>query len=61
MNINSLILSPNFQIYVTHGYDTQMRYVYLYKLQNVCSGAQQELLIAVKKKQKRVPMYLYAR
>ena len=53
MNITSLILYPNFQIYVTHGYDTQMRYVDLYKLQNVCSGVQQEFFIEEKKKQKK--------
>ena len=39
MKIISLILSPDFQIYVTQGYGTQLYYVDGYKLQWICSGA----------------------
>ena len=38
MNITSLILSPDSQIYVTHGYDAKFCYVDVYKLQYICSG-----------------------
>ena len=37
MNITSLILYPDFQIYVTHGYSTLLCYVDVYKLQYIYS------------------------
>ena len=40
MKITSLILSPDFQIYVTQGYGAQLYYIDGYKLQWICSGAQ---------------------
>ena len=40
MKITSLILSPDFQIYVTQGYGAQLYYVDGYKLKWICSGAQ---------------------
>ena len=40
MKITSLILSPDFQIYVTQGHGTQLYHVDVYKLQWICSGAQ---------------------
>ena len=38
--ITSLILSPDFQIYVTQGHGTQLYHIDVYKLQWICSGAQ---------------------
>ena len=40
MNITSLILSPDFQIYVTHGYGAQLCHVDVYKLKYIFSGVQ---------------------
>ena len=40
MKITSLILSPNFQIYVTQGHCAQLYYVDVHKLQWICSGVQ---------------------
>ena len=40
MKITSLILSPDFQIYVTQGHGTQLYHTDVYKLQWICSGAQ---------------------
>ena len=40
MKITSLILSPDFQIYVTQGHGAQLYYVDVHKLQWICLGMQ---------------------
>ena len=47
MKITSLILSPDFQIYVTQGHGAQLYHADVYKLQWICSGAQPGFFIAV--------------
>ena len=42
MNTASLILFPDFQIYVRQGYGSQLYYANVYKLRYICSGMQPE-------------------
>ena len=57
MKITSLILSPDFQIYVTQGHGAQLYHADVYKLQWICSGAQPGFFIAVEILRKKGTIY----
>ena len=40
MKMTSLIMSPDFQIYLTKGHGAQLYYVDVHKLQWICSGVE---------------------
>ena len=59
MKITLLILSPDFQIYVTQGHGAQLYHADVYKLQWICSGAQPGFFIAVEILGKRAQYMQY--